>query len=103
MKEIIQELLRVESQAKQVVADAEAEARAEAQEQAEHRRHRETEAAQRLGVEQVETARAQKQARLEEARVANRAAARIPDELAREAIETVCRAVMGAPDATPRR
>jgi vacuolar-type H+-ATPase subunit H len=110
MKEIIQELLEVEKQARQIVADAEtaasqrlAAARAEAQKLADQRRLEATEEAHRLVAQAVQQAKDQKQTRLDEARTHNRVAARIPDDPARQAIEIVCRAVMGSPDAAPRR
>jgi len=108
MKEIIQELLRVENDAKRIVADAEAaarqalaDARAQAQQRAEETRRRAAEDAQRLATDLADQARAQKQARLDETRSANRAAAIIPEPLAREAVDTICRAILGAA-ATPQ-
>jgi vacuolar-type H+-ATPase subunit H len=109
MKAIIQELLEVERQARQIVADAEAAAsarlaaaRAEAAKLAEERRLRATEEAQQFVADAVQQAQAQKQGRLDETRARNRVAARLPDEPSRQGVETLCRVLVGSPDAAPR-
>ena len=100
MKEIIEELLRVEDEAKKVVPDSAeaarqslAEARAAGQRLAEEKRLAAAEQAHQLYTQLVDQARAGKQARLEEARVSNRAAAAVPEAPARRAVELICRAV----------
>jgi vacuolar-type H+-ATPase subunit H len=109
MKEILQELLRVEAQAKQVVADAEAEARkvvadaaAQGQKQVAQAHLGAVEEAQRLVAQRAAEARAQKQAQLEAGRPARLAAAAVPAPVAADAVDLVCRAVMGIGNAVSR-
>jgi len=104
MKEIIQELLRVEGQAKAVVAEAEeaarqtvADARAKAQELAEERRRSTAQDVQHLVAERTEQARAEKRSRLDEALADSHTQAHIPDPLAAEAVESICAALTGDP------
>lgn len=100
MKEIIQQLLEVESEAKRVVAAAEkaarrtiADARRQAQDLLEQKRQLAADEAQRLVDDQTAQARADKAARLADAKARARATVAIPGPLAAEAIDLIVRAV----------
>ncbi|NQT50829.1 hypothetical protein HQ576_02195 [bacterium] len=104
MKEIIQELLGVEKQARQIVAGADeaarhrvAEARTQAHQLGEQRRQQAAAEAQALVDELVGKARADRQARLDEARARSRQHAQAPAPLVQQAIDAVCRALAGGP------
>ena len=102
MKEIIQQLLEVEREAKGIVAAAEkaarrtlADARREAQDLLEAKRQLADDEAQRRVDEQVAQARADKAARLADAKARTRATVAIPAPPAAEAIDLIVRAVTG--------
>jgi len=102
MKEIIQELLRVETEAKKAVADAEddarrivADARSQAQSLLDARRQKAADDAQRLVGDRLGQARAEKQTRLEQAKAANHSAVCVTEQSAREAVDLIVRAATG--------
>jgi len=109
MKAVLEELLRTEAEAKEIVREAEAEARhrvanarAEAQQRADAIRGRAADETQKVVDDEVNQARDTRAQRLAEARTANQEAARIPDAVAQQAIESICRALMGKVDDAQR-